>query len=58
MQISTLSFSSLNTLAVGVSAKVDLYSMRQPESQDDADFEDFKPQSTIQSKFDEAVSAL
>jgi hypothetical protein len=43
MQIAALSFSSLNTLAVGVSQRVDFYSLSQPESQDDIDFQKLTP---------------
>jgi len=38
MQINTLSFSSENMLAVGVSTHMDIYAVWQPESQDDIDF--------------------
>lgn len=57
MQIAALSFSSLNTLAVGVSQRVDFYSLSQPESQDDIDFQKLTPQSQL-FKFEAAVSAL
>jgi len=57
MQIAALHFSNANMLAVAVSSRVDLYTLRQPESQDDIDFEELKPSHQI-NKFDEAPSAL
>lgn len=43
MQINALSFSKLNQLAVGVSTRVDIYSLAQPESAEDVEFEKLKP---------------
>lgn len=57
MQINTLHFSPNNMLAVGVSARVDLYTLKQPESQDEIDFDELKPSQQI-FKFEEVVSAL
>lgn len=42
---------------MGVSARVDLYKIRQPESQDDIDFEKLTPSSQI-FKFDDVACAL
>lgn len=57
MQIAALSFSTANMLAVGVSQRVDFYSLNQPESQDDIEFDKLAPLSQL-FKFEDAVSAL
>ena len=57
MHINTVNFSTQNILAVGVSARIDLYTLRQPESQDDVDFDQLKPSQQI-NKFDDVVTAL
>lgn len=57
MHINTVNFSTQNIVAVGVSARIDLYTLRQPESQDDVDFDQLKPSQQI-NKFDDVVTAL
>ena len=57
MQIGDLTFSSSNLLAVAVSARVDLYTLKQPESQDDVDFDKLTPSNQI-FKFDDVATAV
>lgn len=57
MQISDLKFSSLNQLAVAVSARIDLYTLKQPTSQDDIDFEKLGTSSQI-FKFEDVATAI
>jgi hypothetical protein len=57
MQISDIAFSSLNQLAVAVSARVDLYTLKQPASQDDIDFEKLGTSNQI-FKFDDVATSI
>jgi WD40 repeat protein len=57
MQIGDLTFSSSNLLAVAVSVRVDLYTLKQPESQDDVDFDKLTPSNQI-FKFDDVATAV
>ncbi len=57
MHINTINFSTQNMVAVGVSARIDFYTLRQPESHDDVEFDQLKPSHQI-NKFDDVVTAL
>ena len=56
MTSNCLSFNPTNMLAVGISTRVDLYQLYQPETQDDVEFEPLKPSAQL-FKFKDVVTA-